>query len=325
MPMPRARRVGLAAAVAATTVLSVASGVMAGVPGNHVHVVLERVDDDFTPGANYFAMIDVALPDVAGINSVTLTIPSGPIVLENDGDEWWDGELAFSSFAALKTAMNGAVTIDIAGTSSSTSTFTLDLGTLTDGDLFPLPTMVTPTSGATGVETDVTITWTDPTGAVTPDAVFAEVGNEDDEDDWQEVTSLDGSLPVAATSWTPDDELANGTSEFAIMYLSLDAPRVSPFEVTAGTIAWSSAPEVPPGYPVNTPLFAIGSETIIVFTVGTPCPADVDGNGSVGFSDILAIFGSWGTFCEGCPADLNGDGTVGFADILTLFGSWGPC
>ena len=26
-----------------------------------------------------------------------------------------------------------------------------------------------------------------------------------------------------------------------------------------------------------------------------------------------------------CPADLNGDGTVGVADLLQLFANWGPC
>jgi hypothetical protein len=38
------------------------------------------------------------------------------------------------------------------------------------------------------------------------------------------------------------------------------------------------------------------------------CPADLDGSGDVGFSDILAIIGAWGP-CVGCP----------------VIAVWGPC
>ncbi|MCP3903102.1 MAG: hypothetical protein GY715_05645, partial [Planctomycetes bacterium] len=50
-----------------------------------------------------------------------------------------------------------------------------------------------------------------------------------------------------------------------------------------------------------------------------------DVSGDVGFSDILAVFGSWGPCGVPCPEDLNGNGTVDFADVLALFGAWGPC
>ena len=57
---------------------------------------------------------------------------------------------------------------------------------------------------------------------------------------------------------------------------------------------------------------------------GTPCPWDLDGNGSVGAADLLALLVSWGP-CKGCPADFNGDGNVGSADLLVLLANWGPC
>ncbi len=56
-------------------------------------------------------------------------------------------------------------------------------------------------------------------------------------------------------------------------------------------------------------------------------PADFDGDGSVGASDLAVLLGSWGP-CpkEGeCPADLNGDGNVGPEDLAILLGSWGLC
>ncbi len=54
------------------------------------------------------------------------------------------------------------------------------------------------------------------------------------------------------------------------------------------------------------------------------CPADLDANGAVGFSDLLAILAAWGP-CPGCPEDLDGGGGVGFADILLVLAAWGPC
>ena len=55
-----------------------------------------------------------------------------------------------------------------------------------------------------------------------------------------------------------------------------------------------------------------------------PCPADLDGDGSVGISDLLALLAAWGTD-PGGPPDLDDDGTVGINDLLILLGSWGPC
>ena len=36
------------------------------------------------------------------------------------------------------------------------------------------------------------------------------------------------------------------------------------------------------------------------------------------------MLGTWGA-CPGCPADLDGDGSVGFADLTALLSAWGPC
>jgi hypothetical protein len=55
-----------------------------------------------------------------------------------------------------------------------------------------------------------------------------------------------------------------------------------------------------------------------------PCPADVDGNGDVGFSDLLSVVSTWGA-CTGCPADVDGDGEVGFLDLVSVLSAWGPC
>lgn len=69
-----------------------------------------------------------------------------------------------------------------------------------------------------------------------------------------------------------------------------------------------------------------GTLTISFVTSGaacpSPCPADLDGNGSVGASDLGILLGAWGA---GGPADLDGNGTVGSADLGILLGAWGAC
>jgi len=55
---------------------------------------------------------------------------------------------------------------------------------------------------------------------------------------------------------------------------------------------------------------------------GNACPADLDGDGSAGASDLAALLGNWGGAGTG---DLDGDGSVGPADLAALLGAWGPC
>ncbi|MEE8154057.1 MAG: hypothetical protein V3T53_03740 [Phycisphaerales bacterium] len=55
------------------------------------------------------------------------------------------------------------------------------------------------------------------------------------------------------------------------------------------------------------------------------CPWDIDGDGNVGASDLLALLASWGLCKDCCPADFDGDGSVGASDLLALLANWGPC
>jgi subtilisin family serine protease len=60
------------------------------------------------------------------------------------------------------------------------------------------------------------------------------------------------------------------------------------------------------------------------FCDSAPCPADLNGDGSVAIEDFLELLSSWGPN-PGHPADLDGDGSVGITDFLTLLATWGPC
>ncbi len=56
-------------------------------------------------------------------------------------------------------------------------------------------------------------------------------------------------------------------------------------------------------------------------TCGTPCPADLDGDGTVSAADLSALLGAWG----GAGGDIDGDGTTNAADLSALLGAWGVC
>jgi hypothetical protein len=52
-----------------------------------------------------------------------------------------------------------------------------------------------------------------------------------------------------------------------------------------------------------------------------PCPADLNGDGSVDGADLGLLLGAWG----GPDGDLNASGSTDGADLGLLLGAWGPC
>jgi hypothetical protein len=52
------------------------------------------------------------------------------------------------------------------------------------------------------------------------------------------------------------------------------------------------------------------------------CVGDLDGNGFVDVTDLLALLGNWDGTGDG---DLNGDGIVDVGDLLILLAAWGEC
>ena len=86
------------------------------------------------------------------------------------------------------------------------------------------------------------------------------------------------------------------------------------------------------GWPWGSVTVQITEGTIIanleISIVENPCYEDVDGNGVVNVSDLLALIGNWGT-CPDCtgeiPGDVNFDDVVNVTDLLLIVGAWGPC
>ena len=60
---------------------------------------------------------------------------------------------------------------------------------------------------------------------------------------------------------------------------------------------------------------------------GTPCRADIDGNGSVAANDLLAVIIAWGPCVPGqvCNSDLDLDGEIAVNDLLMVITTWGDC
>ena len=90
---------------------------------------------------------------------------------------------------------------------------------------------------------------------------------------------------------------------------------------------WFEADVQPVEGEVTLGLFRPGAPGVVSATVSVPgslCSADLDGDGSVGILDLLALLAAWGAN-PGHPADFDGDGTVGILDLLTLLADWGPC
>lgn len=55
------------------------------------------------------------------------------------------------------------------------------------------------------------------------------------------------------------------------------------------------------------------------------CVADVDGDGSVGMTDLVDVLIEWGPCPTSCISDLNDDGVVGVTDLLMILTDWGSC
>jgi hypothetical protein len=69
-------------------------------------------------------------------------------------------------------------------------------------------------------------------------------------------------------------------------------------------------------------LDVLGTATGWTIVQTPPCPADLDGDGSVNGADLAALLATWGL--PGV-ADLDGSGAVDGADLATLLASWGAC
>ena len=56
--------------------------------------------------------------------------------------------------------------------------------------------------------------------------------------------------------------------------------------------------------------------------IDLPCSEDINGDGDVNVTDLLAVIANWGSKGEG---DVNSDGVVDVSDLLAVVAAWGDC
>jgi hypothetical protein len=67
----------------------------------------------------------------------------------------------------------------------------------------------------------------------------------------------------------------------------------------------------------------IDSFQLEIITCGSECLGDLNSDGAVNVTDVLAMIGVWGS--DDANADIDGDGVVAIGDLLAAIGNWGNC
>jgi subtilisin family serine protease len=113
------------------------------------------------------------------------------------------------------------------------------------------------------------------------------------------------------------------TAGVAALVLSVD-PTLSPDELE-DVLSSTAVDYGNPGYDITFGHGFVNARAALeaVDTGGT-CSADIDGDGTVGVSDLLSVVDQWGE-CSGCSSDIDGDGVVGVGDLLSVVDMWGDC
>ncbi len=80
------------------------------------------------------------------------------------------------------------------------------------------------------------------------------------------------------------------------------------------------------GWIIGMGIFAAQKHAILLTPLANCCDTDLNGDGTVGAADLLALLVAWGPcppLPADCLADLDCDGSVGAADLLILLIDWG--
>jgi hypothetical protein len=139
--------------------------------------------------------------------------------------------------------------------------------------------------------------------------------------------------PIAGTEAIIDETVENVGPPIAYLYLDEDmatvtydlpddlAPWIGVGTIDLMAVAQMIVADEPPGV---IEFSAAGSVTYTAtydYDEVPPCPADLDGDGSVGIDDLLRVLSGWG----GPGGDVDGDGTTDIVDLLAVLAAWGQC
>jgi len=126
----------------------------------------------------------------------------------------------------------------------------------------------------------------------------------------------------SGNAYQPPAKLRCATTDGAFLWnqdLPVDDGRVSAMATRAVFTPDSSI-----AYFGSTTLFQGPTPACYLYAVSIAgvVAGDLNGDGVVGFADVLAVIGAWGSCPSACPEDLDGDGVVGFSDVLMIIANW---
>ncbi|MBT8484948.1 MAG: hypothetical protein KJO43_05165 [Phycisphaerae bacterium] len=244
---------------------------------------------DFTAGAEWIVHLPLTTTNtiVRARDPGTLVRLEGPALV--DGGDW-------SIFGGATLEANAGIELAGDAVVGGDGSFTIATVTNTSGALSPGP-------GAAEMVLSGDYTQ-GPAAELVIELAGAGVGPAHDRLVVNGTATLDGMLVVQ----TIDGFEPDPGSSFTVLTAGADI---------AGTFATLDAPS--PDY-----AFEVRGTAVVVTFAGAACPADLDGSGEVGFTDLVSVLAAWGP-CPGCPQDLDGSGDVGFTDLLTVLSAWGPC
>lgn len=71
--------------------------------------------------------------------------------------------------------------------------------------------------------------------------------------------------------------------------------------------------------------FSNGDPSQYRVSFDTGCIGDIDGDSTVGVSDLLIVIDEWGRCQPDCSGDVTANGSVGILDLLQVLKHWGSC
>ena len=126
----------------------------------------------------------------------------------------------------------------------------------------------------------------------------------------------------SGSSWTQYAAVSNGDS--AQSGWSTESFVISDYvQVTSGFAIRFTASDADPGSVVEA---GVDAFTIDAFSCedGKECPgADLDGDGSVGGTDLATLLADWGCSGSDCPGDVDCNGFVNGEDLARVLANWG--
>ncbi len=128
-----------------------------------------------------------------------------------------------------------------------------------------------------------------------------------------------GGQSFRATSWTEETGLVDLQDQLETMGANIPsnftlAAAMSMSDDGRVICGWGYADNI---------VFFQGSWIVVLPEEDDPCPADLNGDGTVGGADIGLLLVSYGT--EDPNADLDGSGTVDGGDLGLILAAWGAC